>query len=67
MDKTDQFIKELRELFKKHNVILDVNDQYGGEDNYLGQEIEIRSKESENGEFAISITDMDKLSDQLNR
>ena len=63
---TKKFIKDLRKVFKKHKVYLDVCDDYDGEDRYCGQTIEIRSLDIDlNDLHIIYLNDMGKLSQIL--
>ena len=64
---TKKFIKDLRKVFKKHDVYLDIYDNYDKRDdiNY-GERVEIKSCDSDkNDSFIIYLNDMKKLSDKL--
>ena len=61
-----EFIDDLKSVFEKHCVVLDVSDEYDGEDNYFGQSVEIRSVNYEGDELPIYIDDIEELAKQIN-
>ena len=60
-----EFFEDLKSLFEKHNVILDVSDNYDGHDEYCGQFVEIRSINYDGDELPIYIDDIEELAKQL--
>lgn len=61
-----EFFEDLRSVFEKHNVILDVSDNYDGRDEYCGQSVEIRSINYDGDELPIYIDDIEELAKQIN-
>ncbi|AUZ85867.1 hypothetical protein [Methylophaga nitratireducenticrescens] len=62
----DDFIKDMRIILKKHDVFIDVNDEYDGAGNYSGKTVEIKSRKLVGGRLNISIHDMEAFAKQVN-
>lgn len=65
--KTQEFLKDLAAVFQKHSVELYVSDNYDGEENYMGQIVEICSRkiDSTTQRMPIYIDDMQALAEHL--
>jgi hypothetical protein len=65
-DKTNNLIEDLKKVFKKHDVYLNVSDDYDGQENWCGQTVEIKSEEFVDNGFVIHIDDMEELASKIN-
>lgn len=63
----DELIEDLKAVFKKHDINIDVNDEYDGMGNYNGRSVEICSNTIVGGRYPVLMDDMDELADILNR
>ena len=61
-----EFFEDLKSVFEKHNVILDVSYNYDGRDEYCGPSVEIRSINYDGDKLPIYIDDIEELAKQIN-
>ena len=62
----DELIHDLKTVFKKYNIEMDVSPEYDGRDMYMGEAIEIKTKTDVVREDTIFIADMEELADRIN-
>lgn len=60
-----EFIDDLKALFEKHSVIIEVYDAYNVCDEYDGIRVEIKSVNYEGDELPIYINDIEELAKQI--
>lgn len=66
MSYTSKFKNDIRELFKKHDIHIEINDEYDGLDDYIGKSMEISSNEWINNSQPICIDGVEELHDIIN-
>lgn len=66
-DYKKEFLNDLISVFKKHNVVMEVYDEYDGHDSVCGRKVEIKSRNlDEEPRKVICIDDIEKLSNDVN-
>lgn len=64
-EKKNNFIADLKQVFKEHDVHLSVFDQYDGRDVFCGEEVEIKSNQFVGDRLDIYIDNLKELADML--
>ena len=64
-NKTDLFIHDLKILLDKHDVQIDVYDNYGGDDSYCGQSFNIKSNQFNDDSLDIFIESINSLVEMI--
>jgi hypothetical protein len=62
-----ELIDELSAIFEKYDIFLDVSDEFGGEEQFVGQTVEIKSNSFVNDMLPIYIDDMNELARKINK
>ena len=64
-NKTDLFIHDLKILLDKHDVQIDAYDNYGGDDSYCGQSVNIKSNQFNDDSLDIFIESINSLVEMI--
>lgn len=60
-----EFLEDLRVVFKKYNIHLDVYPEYDGEERFCGDRVETKSRTFDHGSLQIFINSMRELAEAL--